>query len=342
MKHSLHTGIGLVILIALCATTAIAAETRLTRYPLPDHGGLQCSVPASWKETVQQPPKRLPPTITFSPKVGKPFMMLVTPMWQARRDAPPISATEIRKQVQQAAQDATAQAVEKTINVMEFKAATGMGYCFSATDSAPEPGGYKYLTQGMLPLGELLVSFTILTNDGQQQTIADALSMLATATCTTTGAEIPIPNEGWAIEFDSPFFTERKDARKGTDYTFVANAGSFNMSLFVEQPHGNGQSHADCYQYYWPLSSRDPLIMRDTIVASHTEKYYRVQCDTAVQLGDQQGRQRHVHYYFVFQGRWVDIHISIIAPTKEDDAIIAAFDKSLTYGKTVVPAPAGK
>ena len=49
---------------------------------------------------------------------------------------------------------------------------------------APKPGEYKYMTQGMLVVRELAVSFTILTNDGQQQVVQDALTMLKSATHT--------------------------------------------------------------------------------------------------------------------------------------------------------------
>jgi hypothetical protein len=38
------------------------------------------------------------------------------------------------------------------------------------------------LTQGILPVGGLVVSFTILTNDGGDATIKTALSMLQGAT----------------------------------------------------------------------------------------------------------------------------------------------------------------
>jgi hypothetical protein len=49
------------------------------------------------------------------------------------------------------------------------------------TDKAPNPGEYKYLTQGMLRVSELVVSFSILTNDGQEQVREDALALLKSA-----------------------------------------------------------------------------------------------------------------------------------------------------------------
>ena len=61
---------------------------------------------------------------------------------------------------------------------MEFSGRSGPGYCFSATDRAPQPGEYKYLTQGIVRVGELSVTFTILTNDGQEAVVKQALEAL--------------------------------------------------------------------------------------------------------------------------------------------------------------------
>ena len=40
---------------------------------------------------------------------------------------------------------------------------------------------YGYVTQGTIQLGELTFNFTILTRDGQDQVVPDALSMLKSA-----------------------------------------------------------------------------------------------------------------------------------------------------------------
>jgi len=43
-------------------------------------------------------------------------------------------------------------------------------------------------------------------------------------------------------------------------------------------------------------------------------------------------RHRNVHYYIAFRGKWIDVHISIIEPTAEDEQVFRTFDKSLRYG----------
>jgi len=39
-----------------------------------------------------------------------------------------------------------------------------------------------------------------------------------------------------------------------------------------------------------------------------------------------------VNYYFAYSGRWIDVHISIIAPSDQDSQVVTAFDRSLSYG----------
>jgi hypothetical protein len=71
--------------------------------------------------------------------------------------------------------------VETNIGVIEFAGSSGPGFYFSVTDRAPKPDEYKFMTQGMLKVSDLVMTFTILTNDGQEQIARDALAMLRSA-----------------------------------------------------------------------------------------------------------------------------------------------------------------
>lgn len=144
--------------------------------------------------------------------------------------------------------------------------------------------------------------------------------------------EVSIPGEMWRISFDSPPLSQKQEARRGGDYAFRASSDRFNISLFVEQPQGKGDTHKDCYRFYWPQFNRNPMIAKDTVVTSDAAKYVRVQYDIVAELQGQPIRQRNVNYYIAYRGKWVDVHISIIEPTQDDAKIFAAFDTSLSYG----------
>jgi len=117
-------------------------------------------VPVSWRDELRQPPSRLPPTIVFKPATGAPFQVFVTPIWPPR-DAPPSTAEDLRRSVERAAEQAKARAVEQTLEVKELRGSSRSG--------------------GMIRVGGLDVTFTILTNDGQASVAADALAMVGGA-----------------------------------------------------------------------------------------------------------------------------------------------------------------
>ena len=163
------------------SSTVIAEENATRSYQLPDHGIIQLLVPKSWQEEVHQPPGRVPPTIIFTPKTGPSFELLLTPIFSARQGMVMPTPSELKKNVERAAENAKGQAVEKTISVKELKGASAIGYYFSATDRSPKPGEYRHMTQGTLRVGELAPTFTILTNDGAESVVADSLAMLKSA-----------------------------------------------------------------------------------------------------------------------------------------------------------------
>jgi hypothetical protein len=143
--------------------------------------------------------------------------------------------------------------------------------------------------------------------------------------------EVKIPKQGWSITFDAPRLSDKHQDKKGQQFAFAANSDRFNMSLFVEMPKGPGETHKDVHAYYWPLASRNPMIAKETIVSSETERFVRVQYDIVTDFEGKPIRQKNVNYYFAFKGRWIDVHISIIAPTEEDERIFRGFDESLSY-----------
>jgi len=157
-----------------------AAESLVEKkFALPQHGTFNVKAPSNWSDQLKQPPNNLPPTIRFSARDGAaPFEVLITPIWRMRADIKLPSKEELRQRVEKAIDSVRGDAMEKTINVVELPGASGPGFYFAVTDKAPKPGEFKYMSQGMILVGELVTTFTILTNDGQTQITQSALSML--------------------------------------------------------------------------------------------------------------------------------------------------------------------
>jgi hypothetical protein len=173
------------------ALTAAAGPTSVRQYPLPDGTVLQMKVPASWQHEFTRELTELPPTITLRPQTGEDFAVLVTPLPPAGEASPPPTAQAIREHVELVVDKARSQAAEEMISIREFRGTSGVGYYFSATDKAPKPGEYKFMTQGIFGVDNLIVAFTVLTNDGQRAIVDDALAMFKGAVHKRAGAGEP-------------------------------------------------------------------------------------------------------------------------------------------------------
>lgn len=333
MQHfSTHIGIAVLISVMEFGSLSAAEETTVRKFPVSERTEIHLAAPASWSHEIAQAPLGLEATLEFKPKTGPSFHVLLTPIGETKEQ----SGEALRTFAEKMAQAAGEQSVEKKIELAEIKGDTVTGYSFSATDRAPKPGEFKYITSGVVRISNTMLTFTILTNDGQQDVVKQALAMIRSAKSVASEIRfiksvMKIPDTNIAIEFESPDLGKKQESRRGKDYAVRALAGKFNLSIFAEEPHGDGKTHEDCYKFYWPPASRNPKIAKETVKATAHDKYHRVEYDVVVKFGDESFTQRNVNYYFVFENRWFDVHFSVAAPTKDDDKVVAAFDKSLQY-----------
>jgi hypothetical protein len=175
-----------VLLVGSAANAASSASSQ--SFKLPGHGELQLRVPGSWAAEVSQPSGNLPPTIVLKAKSGQPFHILVTPVWAMGGSGSLPGLAEVKQEVGSAAKEAAPQSVEGTLPLQELSGVSNHGYYFKATDRAPKVGEFKYLTQGIVCLGEINLAFTILTNDGQDSVIKAALDAMRDALQDTAAA----------------------------------------------------------------------------------------------------------------------------------------------------------
>ncbi len=180
--------LGILFLLFTNIAASQAAETTLRSYSLSNFGILQFHVPADWKDDVSQPKDCPEPTISFKPKSGKPFSILVTPFRPADPAMPPPDDAVLNRGVQRMIEKIRSRAQESRIDVRELKRGSVSGYYFLATDRAPEEGGYQYMNQGLVRVGKWFLFFTILTNEGQGAVVSSGLEMLSGAVSEESGA----------------------------------------------------------------------------------------------------------------------------------------------------------
>jgi hypothetical protein len=168
--------------LVLCALarpgSALADDSRLRRYELPDSDALEMVLPAGWLDAVDEQPGSAEITIEFRPETGGAFEVFVTPEWRERAPGRIQDAGTLRESVRDAALRASAQAGPLPPDIRRLQGADGVGFYFVASTTMPPPGEYAHLVQGALFAGELVLRFEILTHDPDDPAVGQALAML--------------------------------------------------------------------------------------------------------------------------------------------------------------------
>ena len=177
------------LLLAFAGSPALADEGGTRRYELPNLDTLELALPAGWQDEMDVPPGGIPLTIRLYPAAGAPFEVFVTPESPEPTAGSSRDTESLREAVRDAAQRIQPQAVEESIEIRRLQGVSGIGFYFAATDREPQPEEFRHMNQGALQTGELTLWFTILTNDGQEAVVADALAMLQAAIHRRTGLD---------------------------------------------------------------------------------------------------------------------------------------------------------
>jgi hypothetical protein len=179
--------INLILAMVLSITFLVAIVTfaggpkAVKKYPIPEHGALELNVPTSWKGEVHKPQENMPPTIIFKPAVGKDFEVLITVLWDTAGEQDFNNPAKVRTLVENDGQKILPKSVENRLVVQQIRGINNIGYFFSLTDKAPNPGEFRYITRGGIAVGNLLLNVTILHRVKDSQSVKDALSMLRKA-----------------------------------------------------------------------------------------------------------------------------------------------------------------
>lgn len=171
----------LAVIAALMTPTAMAKQT-----PLGTVSGqhLSAELPHGWRVLVGESTSPASLTVKLLQGTAPDAVLDITIMPPPGPVTDSDKASMVYAAVSQSAAQASAQSVEGHLATQPFSSGEVRGAYFSATDKAPGPGGYKYMTQGVATVGDEFVTFTALSNadpDGFRATLLKVVGSLHSA-----------------------------------------------------------------------------------------------------------------------------------------------------------------
>jgi hypothetical protein len=137
---------------------------------------------------------------------------------------------------------------------------------------------------------------------------------------------IAIPNQNWKLIIADLGFgnwTKQEDNNQLVLHCQPGSSG-FNLVIFVEGPVNNLPGNDPVYNFFWSNMAHDSLIDTQSVKVLKNDQFIKVSYAA-------QG-QPNVNYFFAYQGKWVDLHLSKGSPEQGDDKLFAEFDNALSYG----------
>ena len=146
-----------------------------------DKGSLEFALPPVWKEVERSMPALLPPTFSFRRSGPVRGTLQVTVFWSPSDD-PAFASQENIRSMSLKGQAALigGGAVEDQLPLHSLQGAQGQGFMYSAIDKSPAggPDDFPVLTHGELGIGNMVASFTVLSDARDNVAVQEAVAAI--------------------------------------------------------------------------------------------------------------------------------------------------------------------
>lgn len=143
-------------------------QTESELFEIPGHGLLAIDVPKVWNYNFTTTGNNQPPIITFynlDKDKEEIYQLNLSVLWNDGFQRNILTAEYIHSLVEKTGNQALINSDQSELILKEIIGENGIGYWFNLSDSTAGPGEYKFLTQGALAIGEILLIFSLFCND---------------------------------------------------------------------------------------------------------------------------------------------------------------------------------
>jgi hypothetical protein len=130
---------------------------------------------------------------------------------------------------------------------------------------------------------------------------------------------LPVPGENWAVTFDGPELLKVKETSYAQRYAYIANAGKLNLSLHVNKPDCAGNADSDnLVKCFGEKIRQNPYMVKNSLTTQVMADGVLISYNMEMATGNKTLRTYNLHRLFAHQGKWADLHVSVVDPAKSD------------------------
>ena len=234
-------------------------------------------------------------------------------------------------------------AEEPKLEAKRFEGTFVSGFYVAATDkrvTEPSAQNFKYGIMGQLVTGRMFATFSVLTNLASGPERDRALEIVRSAWHEPTATAMPVPDRAgtvavsltgrdWRLLLDLPGFAfqpvQTFPQQRGVRL-FGTNASSgVNVSAILDAS-APGRTPVELREHYWskvqPTGSFTDVRRSERDGMALLERTFPGAAGLRID-------QRHVNAHLLRDGVWIDVHLSKVHYTPQDDALFEAIIKTI-------------
>lgn len=160
------------------------------------------------------------------------------------------------------------------------------------------------------------------------------LFLVPWSTSSAASSVFVVPGYQWGFQFEStPIKSHRGVLGDGEYQLEIISSGGLIATIFVEPAQEKGTTPEECRSFYWGLSSKNPLIITDSVKTETVGEFEVVSYTIEAEHGGVLYIQPNMNFYGHREGKCIDIHISQAFPkgVSVDYVNLKLFRDSLKY-----------
>jgi|GEM_PF-2663610 len=158
------------------------------------------------------------------------------------------------------------------------------------------------------------------------------LALFISNSCLAEVISMEVGGQGYFILFD--FYPTKMIDRVETEgkFYFVGSSGRYNMSLTVEDPLcKGGVSVKENYLCFSRRVKKSPGFLKDHYIKLSVPYGIQVLYVTDVTVGGESVRVVNSHVLFSRDGKWGDLHVSVVRPNGDEMRSLFLLGKHLVF-----------
>jgi|HubBroStandDraft_5_1064220.scaffolds.fasta_scaffold202335_1 hypothetical protein len=157
-----------------------------------------------------------------------------------------------------------------------------------------------------------------------------ALALFGADLAFAESVKLVVPGEHWSVRFDAPALTIVNEPQATSGHVYSGTTGRLNLSFHVSPPDcAGGDSSENLYKCFGMKLQQIPYIIDGSIAAHEAPSGVQVTYLMETSANERKVRVFNLNYVFAHNGKWGDLHISVVQPVKADLEAVVALMKSL-------------